>query len=497
MLLDEFQYGNVSWLDIIVILIAIWIVIYVIAIRVGKKYFAPYGPALLIKTQAGIRTIDKVSRTKFWDYFVSFFYYAVPVFGILTVILLIWEAFLILSIPKSSAVPLSYALALPGINPVIPIGYGVVGLIVAVALHEISHGIAARRSDIPLRSTGILWFIIPVGAFVEPDEEVMKQREPKVRGKVFAAGPGMNLTLAAIFIVIALLLAYSIVPANGAPVQSSINPALRPGDIIQSVNNVSIESVSALMSMSLTPGSIVPISVIRDGKLLHETTIYGVYIVGVVGGYPASDAGIEVGSIVLTIGGKSITNLSTFENVLSNYKAGQEVTITSLYNSSYHSYNVTLASKYNYLISIGSSNPGVPRSYPFLGVQVDLLGISPFDQNAYLNTIRNPLSSGVLAIFYYLGLPFYYEMPLPSVLQSSLIASPIVLNLEYLSYWLFWLNFALGLTNILPLVPLDGGYVLLNIPFLQKNQKLRNSIVAFVGLAVLFLIVWQLVIPRI
>ena len=81
--------------------------------------------------------------------------------------------------------------------------------------------------------------------------------------------------------------------------------------------------------------------------------------------------------------------------------------------------------------------------------------------------------------------------------QSEEGSSIQALNLEYLFYWLFWLNFALGLMNLLPIVPLDGGYVFLNTPLLQKNKKARDAIVTAVSLFVLFLILWELIIPRI
>lgn len=483
--------------ELLIYIIAAWIIIYYILINKAKKYFAPYGPALLIKTQAGVKTIDKVSRIKFWDYFVSFFYYAMPVFGVLTVILLIWEAFLILSIPKSAAIPLSYALALPGINPVIPVGFGLVGLIIAVALHEASHGIAARRFNIPIRSTGLLWFIIPIGAFVEPDENVMKERDSKTRGKIFAAGPGMNVTLAVIFLVLAVVLAYSISPVQGAPVQSSISSSILPGDIIEKIGNISINNVNTISSLSLTPGNNVTVELIRNGKTINENVRYGVYITGLVAGYPAQEAGIKIGSIILSVDGNKITNVTNFEKILSTYVAGQTILVKVLYKNSPQSFNVTLSSKYSYLIAAGDTSPGIPKTYPFMGVDVSIMGLSLFDQYSYLGLLRNPFSSGLLGFFVYMGLPFHYELPLPSVLQNSLNANFLLLNTEYLFYWLFWLNFALGLTNILPLIPLDGGYVLLNMPALQKNRKIRNAIVAIIGLSVLFLILWQLIIPRI
>jgi membrane-associated protease RseP (regulator of RpoE activity) len=73
-------------------------------------------------------------------------------------------------------------------------------------------------------------------------------------------------------------------------------------------------------------------------------------------------------------------------------------------------------------------------------------------------------------------------------------------------YWIFWLNLMVGLTNVLPAVPLDGGYLFRDgLDYLldktgrtySKDQKDRlvGSITIGIALLVLSLIVWQLVGP--
>ncbi|MEM0127584.1 MAG: site-2 protease family protein [Thermoplasmatales archaeon] len=488
---------DVNWLLIVLILIVAWIFVYYIAITVLRNNVSPYGPALLIKTQAGIKIIERVSKWKFWDYFISFFYYAMPVLSAATVVLLIYEAVLVFSIPRSAAIPLSYALALPGINPTIPIGYGIISLVVAIALHEGAHGVAARRHNIKVRSTGLLWLIIPVGAFVEPDEEETKKVEPKVRGKIFAAGPGMNIVLAVIFIVLAIGIASTFTAVQGAPVQSSATSMFHPGDIIEKVNGISIHNPSEIPNLALTPGTYVNVTLLRSGHALNERVIYGLYIVGVLSGYPAAEAGIKSGDVITAIGNDSISNETVLQTVLSNYKAGDVATIKIFNGSAFNNYNITFASDYNYLKSQGVSNPGVPKDYPFIGIQVAMFGVTLFDQYSYLSLLKDPLYGGALGFFEYVGLPFHFLLPLPSYLLPTIITNPVTLNLEYLFYWLFWLNFALGLTNILPLVPLDGGYVLMNTPALQKSKRTRDAIVAAVSLIVLFLLLWEIIFPRI
>src|SRR5205823_926330 len=107
-----------------------------------------------------------------------------------TTLLLLWEATLV----QSSAVRANppspeLLLGLPGINPIIPVGYGIFGLAVAIILHEFSHGILARVAKIRIRSLGLIFLIFPIGAFVEPDEEELRALPRRDRARLFAAGP--------------------------------------------------------------------------------------------------------------------------------------------------------------------------------------------------------------------------------------------------------------------------------------------------------------------
>ncbi len=75
-------------------------------------------------------------------------------------------------------------------------------------------------------------------------------------------------------------------------------------------------------------------------------------------------------------------------------------------------------------------------------------------------------------------------------------------------YWLFWLNLMVGLTNALPAVPLDGGYIFKDsldgiIAKVRRklNEQERERYVRVISLSiaffVLFLFLWQLIGPRI
>jgi membrane-associated protease RseP (regulator of RpoE activity) len=97
-------------------------------------------------------------------------------------------------------------LVIPGVT--IPFWYGIIGLITVLVVHEFAHGILARSENVAIKSMGaILVTIIPIGAFVEPDEEELKAKDRMPRMRVYAAGSFANILLA-IFAGLALIAFY-------------------------------------------------------------------------------------------------------------------------------------------------------------------------------------------------------------------------------------------------------------------------------------------------
>lgn len=100
-------------------------------------------------------------------------------------------------------------LLLPGVN--LPFFEGILALIVIMMVHEGSHAVLARIAKVPIKSSGIVLFgIIPIGAFVEPDEKQLEKVDRIRQTRVLAAGSGANfITSVAFFIIfvgLALLL---------------------------------------------------------------------------------------------------------------------------------------------------------------------------------------------------------------------------------------------------------------------------------------------------
>lgn len=87
---------------------------------------------------------------------------------------------------------------LPGVEvPNVPISvplYAWIPLLLVVVIHELMHGVVARKEKIPVKSTGVLLLgFLPIGGFVEPDEKALLKADERKQLRVFAAGVITNL----------------------------------------------------------------------------------------------------------------------------------------------------------------------------------------------------------------------------------------------------------------------------------------------------------------
>ncbi len=167
-------------------------------------------------------------------------------------------------------------LLLPGINPFLPILYGWIALICAIAVHEGAHGIIARNRGMKVNSSGLIFLlIIPIGAFVDVDEKQLAKAKAKDSLRVLAAGVGGNLAVAIVCILTVLVIVSGLTPVidgvyvsnvtDGMPAQEA---GLLPEDVFVSVDNVEIGSVEELVALleDKNPGDVVLVTVARGEK---------------------------------------------------------------------------------------------------------------------------------------------------------------------------------------------------------------------------------------
>ncbi|MCC7574826.1 site-2 protease family protein [Candidatus Woesearchaeota archaeon] len=176
--------------------------------------------------------------------------------------------------------PVLPGISIPGTPFKLPLFEGLISLLVVVVIHEFSHGVVSKSYKVPIKSSGFVMFGPLPGAFVEPDEKKLKNASSKAQLSVFAAGPFSNILLAGfLFILLALfsLLSVSLYEPSGVRIDGFVNmddgrdlSMLDEGDVIKSVNNVSVLSSYELVVFvqNLSPGDVVSFMIDDDEKLV-------------------------------------------------------------------------------------------------------------------------------------------------------------------------------------------------------------------------------------
>ena len=174
--------------------------------------------------------------------------------------------------------PQAYVL-LPGINPYLPILYGWLAIIAAIVVHEGAHGMIARSLGFRVKSSGLLFFlVIPVGAFVDVDEEQMAKAKPKNSVRVLAAGPGANIAVAIVCLLGVLIITSGLTPVvdglyvfdvmEGMPAEDA---GLLLEDVIVSVDDTPVTNFDDFKAAleDKNPNDIMRITVAR-GKMWRD-----------------------------------------------------------------------------------------------------------------------------------------------------------------------------------------------------------------------------------
>lgn len=519
------------------VIIAYIAIIYVLKSKgiLERHNMSTWGPFVMWRTKRGRDLIDRLSKPKqFWKGYAALCKGVVIATMVMMMALLIWEAFLVPSIPAEKAPSLEMLIGLPGINPIIPIGYGILGLIIAVVIHEFAHGVLTRVGDMKVKAMGIVFMVVPMGAFVEPDEEALGKVEKKKRTSVYSVGPGTNIIFALLFaFLFSTAMVSSAEPIRDNPLITSVMdnaPAniagLRYGDQIISVNGVSIGTGEYDTFDAPDPGTNVTVSYYRGNDLQETNVISGVVVTMTADGLPADEAGLQAGMILYSLNGTIVTNEADFRNALSSITPGITVPLSALaldtasghYMMTTAVTNITPVSKKAYF----ETNYGqTAEDIAYIGVNTAYLGAVTNDPQVIIDKLAHPYANAddigdyVSGTLVYIALPFYGLQPLQSPLSDmfvpagifSWMPTDVFWIIANSLYWIFWINLMVGMTNALPAVPLDGGYLFKDwldtlVTKVKKGadqvtrDRYVNSITLAFAFLVLFLILWQLIGPR-
>jgi membrane-associated protease RseP (regulator of RpoE activity) len=428
-----------DWLIVVLAVIAVYAAL-AYTIRTYKLWednVTFYGPILAIKTD----------RVGFFDWFARYrtFFRLYGTIGVIMVILVsvLMTAMLFVSLqttivqnPEPTAVnEFRNVLAIPGLNDFIPLTFAVlIGLILTMVIHEFGHAILCRIEGIRVRSMGLLVPVIPIGAFVEPDEEDQEKTKGLAKMRMFGAGITNNLVVGvACFAILILLL-----------------------------------------------GLAVPLS---------TPLVSGVYVDS-----PAAIAGVPANSVITEVNGIGVSTRDDVSRVLDTSRPGDTVTLLTENNGVLSTHTLTLAA---WPEGLGNKTSG-------------FMGVSYYDAGQLKQVFSNLMSPiGFLVL---LAVPIWvildptqwgYFMILINDTAGSAMWSvpfPAFWFIVQLLFWCGWWNLVVGTFNALPLVPLDGGYIMKEgvDRLLDRKGLIRYSgyVVAGVSYAMLAVILAIFLLPK-
>ena len=146
-------------------------------------------------------------------------------------------------------------LVIPGVNDFLPPAAApeiILGLLIGLVVHEGGHGLLCRVEDIDIDSMGLAFFsFIPVGAFVEPDEESRIKASRGAQTRMFAAGVTNNFLVAFVgFLLLFGPVTGAISVAAGVPIGNTASGSaaeeagLEYGDLVTHVDGEPVANIS-------------------------------------------------------------------------------------------------------------------------------------------------------------------------------------------------------------------------------------------------------------
>jgi membrane-associated protease RseP (regulator of RpoE activity) len=478
-----------------------------------------YGPLIMWRSYRGQGLLNALASPKtFWKTLITL---CIPLVFVSMFIMLgmiaVADIVMILKTPAPSAATAPQnLLVIPGVNQFVPFVWGWIALIVGMVAHEFGHAIMAKAENIKVKSLGLLLIPIPMGAFAEIDEEEMfgtkaegktgeifGPTETKAAGvgvrkassmaqvRILSAGVISNFLVAAIaFMLLFGPVLGAIGATNSEMVVVNVAPGTPAGDagirnnmIIRSVDGINLSTPDQFNDyLKAHAGSDVTIAGMQGSQAVSYTVPVGdskgVYILGVVDGYPAQKAGIAPLMQMVSIDGKPIGSYADYNATMADTKPGQEVSV-GLIAADGSAVNTTLT------LASGAQ----PKGYMGFGgadLSDNSIGVlvGTFDAEGQLSWLQNLLSPGagtivdqfvsvVTGVIILTFLPIWeftggvsgfsiFQSDLASLYHPIGWAAGLGNGVFYLAlslFWIGWLNLQLGLFNCLPMIPLDGGHI--------------------------------------
>jgi membrane-associated protease RseP (regulator of RpoE activity) len=394
-------------------------------------------PLILIHTPFGLTFFDTIARTKAARIYAKFNTYLMPLITAFAIFLIVGSLMIMFSNATArdairNVGPRANFL-IPILNPFFPVTYGLIALIITLVIHEAGHGIVARVYNIKVESTGILLFVgIPIGAFVNIEQEELAKATIKQKSAILTAGALNNMILA----FISLIALYFIV-STLTPIPTSSEPQ------------------------------------------------FGVMVAGVNNGSLADKLGLSKGSIIQTISGQKVHTVEDLSSILRS-NLGHNIQVT------WQEKTGAKITRFIGLPSFAEANKGI------LGIYITDVAPNP---SLVLQRYRSAFTSNPIALLTppTLGQGMYvvpYSDLMASKYESNALGSsyPVIANMLF---WIWFINFNVGIFNALPITFLDGGswYSSLIESKTQSRTKVVKNAALLLSLVMIVIVIMSITLP--
>lgn len=180
-----------------------------IALFIGSWLLLSLVPLGFDMLMGGSASSNSAMGNYFWLVVASFGFFGMAGFVVLGLLLYGIEILLKESAGESTCPgvgPIIPGVKIPGMPIYVPL-HGWLSLFIILVVHEGMHGIAARKIGVKLKNAGVLLLgLLPMGAFVEPDDKCLAKADARDRLKLYGAGPAANFVVA----MLALLLSFAV-----------------------------------------------------------------------------------------------------------------------------------------------------------------------------------------------------------------------------------------------------------------------------------------------
>ncbi|MBR9701604.1 PDZ domain-containing protein [Candidatus Pacearchaeota archaeon] len=420
-------------------LLVLFVIFSAVFLYLKRKNLSKDGPFYLYMTTWGLKLINyiggKYKKTlKFLSY-ISVGWGYVLMMGIL--FLMVQTVYLYLTSP------IARIIKAPPIAPLIPyfpklfglqsffppfyFVYFIVSILIVATVHELSHGIFARRFGIKIKSTGfafLKYFPALFGAFVEQDEKQMTKTKKFDQMSILSAGVFANTLTAILFYIILFWFFTYTFAASGVAFDTYSYSPIGIANIT-SVNGVELTNPSYTNVLNLfndTGFNKIKVGdrnyittkeiLLMQGEGLEEVFLYD----------DAPAINVDLGDIITEIGGIKIESIEQLGEEIGKYSPGEQIEITTIRGEG----------ELKFMITLGE-NPLDPEK-PWIGV-------------GFYDEMRKGFVGAVLSVLPSYTKPHVYYEP----------KNDLSLFVKDLLWWIVIINILVALFNMMPLGFLDGG----------------------------------------